>query len=224
MQKGIETMNNETISISRDWVAIENYQFKILILASVLAENSLAYRGTLTNMCDWLGIENAPKNTKQIKEAIEELANKEYIFYHKEGRIHHISITKKGLKDKRIVKIKRQWVETIKQYNVAKNGKVNKSWEIMTKALITILWELQEQQKITTITDGIIITMKELGKEINRCEATAGTIANKLTECNFDDGLKITKDTLFIPKQMADGTTQARAIGSEIRVFYDWEK
>ena len=216
-------MNNDIISISKDWVAIEDYQFKILILTSVLAEKSLAYRGTLSNMCEWLGIANAPKNTKQIKQAIKELQEKEYIFYHEEGRTHHISITNKGLKNKKVVKVKRKWIDTIKKYNIAKNGNVNRSWDIMTKALITILWEIQEQQKITTITDGVVITMDTLGAEINRCGTTTGTIINKLTECNFDDGLKITKKTIYRTKEKADGTKEPRAIGTQIRAFYSWE-
>ena len=71
-------MNNDIISISKDWVAIEDYQFKILILTSVLAEKSLAYRGTLSNMCEWLGIANAPKNTKQISEALFDNSSKRF--------------------------------------------------------------------------------------------------------------------------------------------------
>lgn len=216
-------MNNDTIQICKDWVIIEDYQYKILILASVLAENSLAYRGTLENMCEWLGISTATTNTKKIKEAIKELEKKQYIFYHKEGQIHHISITNKGLKDKRIVKVKKQWIETIKQYNTAKNSNINRSWVTMTKALTIILWEIQEQQKIANISDGIVITMRELGQEIHKCETSAGIIANKLTECNFDDGLKITKNTLYRQKIKKDGTKEPRAIGSEIRVFYDWQ-
>ena len=217
-------MRNDTIDISKDWVTIEDYQFKILILVTVLAQNNLAYRGTLTNMCEWLGIANAPKNTKGIKEAIEELEKKQYIFYHKEGQTHHISITNKGLKNKTSVKVRRQWIKTIKEFNIAKNSKVNRNWDTMTKALIIILYKLEEMKEDLNIYDGIIITMKELGNEINKSEATAGKVANNLTECNFEDGLKITKDTQYIIKDKADGTKNIKAIGSYIRVFYDWEE
>lgn len=216
-------MEAEEITVCKEWVTIEDYEFKILILTSMLAENNLAYRGTLTNMCEWLKIANAPKNTKRIKEAIAELEKKGYIFYHKEGQTHHISITNKGLKDKRIVKIKKSWVKTIQEYNKASNGNINRSWDIMTKCLVTILDILQEHREDFEWYEGIIITMAELGKEINRSEVTTGKIAKALTECNFEDGLKITKDTIYRVKDK-QGKKEIRSIGSNIKVFYEWSK
>lgn len=213
-------MNNDIIdiiSISKDWVAIEDYQFKILILTSVLAEKNYGFRGTLTTMCEWLGIVNAPKNTKRIKEAIKELQEKEYIFYHEEGRTHHISITNKGLKDKRVVKIKKQWIEAIKKYNIAKNGNVNRSWDIMLKELIVI------EDKIKEAT-GTIITMKEIAKEIGRSEATAGKYLKALTNCDFGDGYKITKKLKYDIEKGENGENDyIICLGTQINAGLEWK-
>ena len=36
--------------IEKDWITVENYQFKILVMIAALAENHLAYRGKLKDM------------------------------------------------------------------------------------------------------------------------------------------------------------------------------
>ena len=219
-------MNNDIISINKDWVAIEDYQFKILILTSVLAEKSLAFRGTLTTMCEWLGIANAPKNTKRIKQAIEELQKKEYIFYNKEpnSRIHHISITNKGLKDKRVVKIKKQWIETIKKYNIAKNGNVNRSWDTMLKELIVIEDKIQNAREKDKEAVGATMTMKEIAKEIGKSEATAGKYLKALIDCNFEDGYSIARKLKYDIDKGENGEKDIIiCIGTYIETGYKWK-
>lgn len=185
--------NEESIFIYKEWVKFEDYQFKVLVLASVLAENKLGFRGTLGDICEWLGIQNASKNTKAIKEAIAELHKKGYIFYNKEGRTHHISITNKGLKDKHIVNIKKHYIKTLKEYNIAKNGKVNRSWDTMLKVLVVILNELEEAKREIGENEGITIPMWYIADAIGRCEATAGKYLQELTKVKFEDGLRIRK-------------------------------
>ena len=56
---------------SYDWLYRQDYQFKILALLSVLADNYLAYRGTLADMCEFLGVGCGNSRTnKKIREAI----------------------------------------------------------------------------------------------------------------------------------------------------------
>lgn len=218
-------MNNNEVSIAREWQTIEDYQYKILVLISVLAENDLAFRGSLDTMCKWLGIKNCSKNTKPIKEAIAELEKKQYIFYNKEGQTHHISITNKGLKDKRIVKIKRQWLEAIRTYGTTAEKPINRSWHTMTKALVSIIDRLEQDRKEKLFdTSTIIITMRELGEDIQRGEETAGTIARKLTECNFEDGLTIEKAPLIIQYNNNFNQKKYKTLGTEIKVNMNWEE
>ena len=211
-------MENDVITVDKDWIAIEDYQFKILLLTSFLAENNLAYRGTLTNMCDWLGIVNAPKNTKNIKKAIEELKKKEYIFYNKEGQIHHISITNKGFKSKKVVKIRKQWIDIIKQYNIAKDCKVNRSWDTMTKVLISILDKFQEEKNYLDFNNGFIVTMGEIQEDVNKSKQTISNAIDKLTECNFGSSLVIKKKI----ERAKNKNNEYRTIGTWISITQDF--
>lgn len=216
-------MVDETISIYKEWVKCADYQYKILVLASYLGDNSLAFNGTLDTMCEWLGISNAPKNTKQIKNAIQELEKKSYIFYKKEGQKHLISITKEGLKDKRIIKMRKSWIKSIQQYNIAKNGKVNRNWDTMLKGLTIILSKIDEEE-----AEGIgngkstIIKMKELAEEIDKCEATAGKITTDLSKCQFENGFTIEKVVLY-DKVNIGGQDKVKGIGTYIKAGYSWK-
>lgn len=216
-------MANDTIGIYKEWVKCADYQFKILVLASYLEDNSLCFKGTLDTMCQWLGIANAPKNTKQIKNAIEELEKKSYIFYKKEGQKHLISITKEGLKDKRIIKMRKGWIKTIKEYNIAKNGKVNRNWDTMLKGLTIILSKIDEEEA-EGIGNGksIIIKMRELAEDIDKCEATAGKITTDLSKCQFEEGFKVEKVVLR-DKVIINGKEEIRSKGTYIKATYSWE-
>lgn len=216
-------MANDTIGIYKEWVKCADYQFKILVLASYLEDNSLCFKGTLDTMCQWLGIANAPKNTKQIKNAIEELEKKSYIFYKKEGQKHLISITKEGLKDKRIIKMRKSWIKSIKEYNIAKNGKVNRNWDTMLKGLTIILSKIDEEEA-EGIGNGksIIIKMRELAEDIDKCEATAGKITTDLSKCQFEEGFKIEKVVLR-DKVNINGKEEIRSKGTYIKATYSWE-
>ena len=57
-----------------DWLTREKYQFKILALIAVLANNHLAYRGTLADMCDFFGVARGNSRTnKKMLAAIDAL-------------------------------------------------------------------------------------------------------------------------------------------------------
>ena len=213
-------MNNDIIYIYKDWIKTEDYEFKILILLGFLADNSLAYRGTMKKICEWLCIADVPTNTKRIKEAINSLKNKGYILYKKEGQTHHLSITNKGLKSKRIVKVRKQWIEAIKKYNIAKNSNINRSWDTMTKVLIYLLDKLQEAQNDYCINNEFIITMQEIKEDINKSTQTIGKTINKLTECNFNDELVIEKTIIKTKKD-----NKCKTIGTRISITegYNWK-
>ena len=76
--------DNEEAEFEYEWLTREDYQFKLLVLLAVLADSKLAYRGTLADMCDFLGVARGNSRTNmKIKEAIESeesmTVSKEYV-------------------------------------------------------------------------------------------------------------------------------------------------
>lgn len=213
-------MFKDSIFICKDWIKTEDYEFKILVLLSFLADNSLAYRGTMKKMCEWLCVADVPANTKRIKQAIKGLENKQYILYKKEGQTHHISITNKGLKSKKIINVRKQWIEIIKKYNIAKDSNINRSWDTMTKVLISLLDKLEEAKNDLDLRNGFIITMSEIKEDINKSEQTISNAISKLANCSFDDGLTITKNV--VKSKNING--EYRTIGTRISINHEFKK
>ena len=67
---------DEELEFEKDWLNVEKLEFKLLTLITVLADNHLAYRGTLSDMCSFLGLATQNYRTNQkIKAAIQNLAD-----------------------------------------------------------------------------------------------------------------------------------------------------
>ena len=66
----------EELEFEKDWLSVEKLEFKLLTLITVLADNHLAYRGTLSDMCSFLGLATQNYRTNQkIKAAIQNLVD-----------------------------------------------------------------------------------------------------------------------------------------------------
>ena len=67
---------DEELEFEKDWLSVEKLEFKLLTLITVLADNHLAYRGTLSDMCSFLGLTTRNSRTNQnIKAAIQKLVD-----------------------------------------------------------------------------------------------------------------------------------------------------
>ena len=63
--------DNEKAEFDYDWLMRQKYEFKLLALLAVLADNNLAYRGTLSDMCAFFGVASGNSRTdRKIKDAI----------------------------------------------------------------------------------------------------------------------------------------------------------
>lgn len=123
-------MENDFIPIYKEWITIESYQFKVLILASILENSSLAYYGNYTEMCNWLRISCSTENRKKLQEAVETLKENELIQLDVKSKNKFvITLTDKAKNDTRVVEIRKQWIEVLKDYNIdmKKNKRVNKN-------------------------------------------------------------------------------------------------
>lgn len=94
---------------------MEKYDFKILTLIAVLAENKLAYRGKIKDMCEFLGVKTGQSRTnKAIKDAIDKLEKEEYIYAVKDKQTYTLTLRVKAEKKKEIIKIQKKWIQMVK--------------------------------------------------------------------------------------------------------------
>ena len=182
-----ERFDFDTISFASEWLELptkKDWQLKILVLTSVLAENNLAYRGTLANMREWLGIKQSTTANKGIQEAIQKLEEKGYIFVKQEGRTYHISITNKGLRNKEIVKIRKQWVTTFKNYK-----------ENITDISIDWLQLLRVFVYLYNRKYNNVLTTREIAESLDISIETARKAIKVIEQCNLN-GIIFKKQTI----------------------------
>ena len=176
----------DNINISRQWLdELKDYQIKILLLTSVLADNNLAFRGTLKTMCEWLGIDSCTNNNKRIKQSLQNLSNNGYIFYKVEGRTHHVSISNKGLKNKQIYKVRKKWIEVFKKYcKEDKDKDFSIDWIKVLRVFIYIYYSHDE-----------IVTAQKIAQITNTSDQTVNKALKAILACNLK-GLRIEKETI----------------------------
>lgn len=202
----LSTWFTDNINISRQWIDdLKDYQIKVLLLTSVLADNNLAFRGTLKTMCEWLGIESCTNNNKRIKQSLQNLSNNGYIFYKVEGRTHHVSISNKGLKSKQIYKIRKKWIEVFKKYcKEDKNKNFSIDWIKVLRVFIYIYYSKNDVvtvQKIAQITNISNQTVSNALKAILACDLKGVRIEKEVIKDSYYDNRNIkqwrTKGQIF---------------------------
>lgn len=120
--------NNQEAEFEKEWLSMEKYDFKILTLIAVLAQNGLAYRGKLKDMCEFLGVANQTNNKNKIKEAIENLQKDGYIYCIKDGQTYTLTLQVRAERDRQIIRIKKQWVAMIKDVKGAAWDTILRVW------------------------------------------------------------------------------------------------
>lgn len=203
MYNYLKNYYDDFVNISDDWLDVEKWELKILILTSMLADNNLAFRGTLKTMRDWFGIKSG--NNSAIKRAIDSLVEKEYIFCNVEGRTYHISIRDKGLKDKEVKKIRKCWINNIKNYNNS-----NVSWITRLKVFIYLYSK-----------GSIYTTQEELSNQLCISVETLRKTINDIQDCELDGislDFSVEKDSFV----NSNGDYIFRNTGSNYIFGYDW--
>jgi len=90
-------MVDNEVEFEFDWLIRQKYEFKILTLIAVLADNHLAYRGTLKDMCEFFGVKPGDSRTNmQIKAAIAKLEEDGLLKQIVDGRTLTLTLSKKG--------------------------------------------------------------------------------------------------------------------------------
>lgn len=208
-----DVFEEDNISISKEWLEdIEDYQLKILLLTSVLADNSLAFRGTLKTMCEWLGVQSCAVNNRKIKEALQNLSDKGYIFYKVEGRTHHVSISNKGMKNKKVYKVRKIWIEAFKNYNKIADKSKTVDWLKILRVFIYLYYlkadEIVTLEKIANITEISVETARKALIAILACDLK---------------GLHIEKNIIKDKWEDEKGNIYWRTKGQEISIFINFD-
>ena len=110
-------MEEDILEFSQEWLTLDKYQFKILTMVTVLADNQKAYRGKLSDLCQYLSIKPVTGNINNIKSTLTSLTGNGYVNIMIDKDIYTISLSKAAEKKEDIIKIKRAWYKTICSIN-----------------------------------------------------------------------------------------------------------
>ena len=100
---------NEEAEFEYEWLTRQDYEFKLLALLAVLADSHLAYRGTLADMCDFLGVGSSNSRTnKKIRAAIDALEEDGLLKKITDGRTFTLTLSKKAEKQRRVIRIQKE--------------------------------------------------------------------------------------------------------------------
>lgn len=122
------------VEIDKDWLTVSNYQFKILVMVVALANEKLAFRGKLKDMCEFLGVSNQTSNTTKIKDAIQKLEEKGDVLVVREGQTWTITLSVKAERKPKVVRIRNAWIKAIQQYKAPEGKEVQ--WDNILKVFV----------------------------------------------------------------------------------------
>jgi len=176
--------------IDADWLTVKNYEFKILVMVACLAENHLAYRGKLKDMCEFLGVSNQKKNTDKIKEAIAALEAKGDIKTLVEGHTWTLTLSVKAERKDKIKRIKNAYIQAIKDYEPEVEDD-SVAWENILKVLVFLCADKREVKRYDEIAKALGIaekTAKRAVKALINIEFNDLSVKRKLAWFKTNDG------------------------------------
>lgn len=174
-------------------------------MIAVLAENHLAYRGKLKDMCEFLGVSAQKNNKDKIKTAIEALESKGEIKTIKDGYTYTLTLSVKAEKKPKIIKIKNAWVAAIQNYK-AKEKQDSVAWENILKVLVYLIADKTDVKSYDKIGNDLSLSIDVVRRSIKAL-----------------DGIKL--NDISITRKLAWFKTkddQFKVAGQRIDVGYDW--
>ena len=179
--------------IEKDWITVKNYEFKILVMIAVLAENKLAFRGKIKDMCDFLGVSNQKYNTDKIKEAITALEANGDILTIKEGHTWTLTLSRKAERKPKVIKIRNAWIKAIQEYK-ASSKQDYVAWENILKVLVYLCADKRDIKRYDTIAADLglsIDVVKRSFTALMAIEFTGLDIKKKLAWIKLEENQKV---------------------------------
>lgn len=171
----------EELEFFEEWLILEKYNFKILTMITVLADNQRAFRGKLSDFCQNLSIQTSSLNIKNIKAALVYLEENRYINIMIDKDIYTISLAKAAEESKNIIKIKKAW------YKLIRETKSTAAWESVLKVFLVLLEQPQGKNKA--------ITYEQIGAMVKCSKATVERAIKTICSIDFKD-FKFQKDVI----------------------------
>lgn len=141
---------NEEAEFEYEWLTRQDYEFKLLALLAVLADSHLAYRGTLADMCEFLGVASRNSRTNQkIRDAIDALEKDGLLKKITDGRTFTLTLSKKAEKERRVIRIQKEWVMVAKNYANLPNKSESVGWMPLLKVWLYLI-DCGKQKNIVT--------------------------------------------------------------------------
>lgn len=177
-------MNQEEyLEYSPDSLRTEKLAFKILIMVSLLADNKLAYRGTLNDISRELGYAGTAdtRRNKRIKEAIAQLEEANLVKVIRDGNIYTVSLSRGA--NERVIKIAKEIVRRIRE--ALMNERTGQDWSYTLKVLLYLyetdsdFIEGANDRYYKEIALALGITTKQVGIAIKQLEERFQEIKTK---------------------------------------------
>lgn len=146
-------LQDDEAGFEKEWLKLEKYNFKLLTLVAVLAQNHLAYRGTVAEMCEYLGVDNQTKNRRAITTAIEQLEKKGMVKTILDGKVYTITLSVKAEKKKDVIVIQKKWIEMVQGL------KGGVSWDNVLRVWLYLI--ANEEEIITSKKIAVDLGMKK---------------------------------------------------------------
>ncbi len=135
-------------------------------MLTVLADNHLAYRGTLADMNDFLGVARGDSKTNgKIRAAIAQLEKEGLLHKIEEGRTFTLTLSKKAKKQSKVIKIQNQWVMIARNYSEMPNKSETVGWITLLKVWLFLIGRRNDEIITNTeIADALLISEKTVSR------------------------------------------------------------
>lgn len=162
-------MEQEEIVFLEEWLPLDKTYFRILAVVSVLADRKLAFRGTINDLCNEIGIGASTTNKNNIKSSLKYLEENGFIKVIYDGSVITVSLAAAVEKSPNIKKIRRAW------YHLIREAECEASWEPMLKVFLYLI----------DIKADDPISYQEIGEQLNISKTVVGRCVKAIKGIEF---------------------------------------
>lgn len=192
------------------WLTVEKLEFKILVMASVLAMNNRAFLGTIEDITNYLGIANNRSNKSKINEALSKLTRQGFIVRINDKSNIIIALSYDAKNNSKVIGIQRTWIDIIRKYNPSKKDD-RVAWETILRVFIYLLGNCGKG----------IIKYNQIASDLSVSESTIKRAVKAL--CNIDFGNIAVDKERVLEKRVSNGKQFYQCLGTQFSIMINFE-